>query len=313
MGGMTVAPTFYNFTGNKTPVTGEATAWKYGFGCANCHPTATTSHFNGYIDVAVSNGGGTDTTLPQLRKNNAATAAWNNTNKTCANIYCHGDGAVTPAGTTIAWTSTFAAAGGDRCAKCHGNSPSTAPHGAHVVGIHGDDVFDGRSGKLLTSGAKTVNATHGAGNRSTTIDCYICHNSVINVAGNDKNTYCVTCHTGTATVGTAKITSLFPHVNGVKNVQFANTKIATKAQLRPGSFESYTGATQGGWARNRAYKTYAATFANNTSAYDVTKLTLTAAGASFVGGNCSNIACHAGKPVTWNTTPLSCESCHTRL
>ncbi len=316
MGAMTSPATFYNYTGNKT-VIGNDTIFKYGFGCANCHPTATTSHFNGAVDVAVNGnyGGTADPTFPQLRRNSQIGASYSFGTKACANTYCHSDGskAIAPVSTTISWLSTFAAAGGDRCAKCHGNSPATNAHTAHVIGIHNDDVFDGRSGKLPTSGAKTVNAAHGAGNRATTIDCYICHVSVINVAGNDKNTYCVTCHTGAATVGSAKITSLQPHVNGVSNVQFANTKIATKSQLRPGSFDSYTAASQGNWTRNRAYKTYAATFANNTSAYDVTKLTLTGAGATFVGGNCSNIACHAGKPVTWNATPLSCEACHTRL
>jgi predicted CxxxxCH...CXXCH cytochrome family protein len=302
---------FYVYTANKSPNAVEGTTVSYGFGCVNCHPDTVASHFNGRVDVVLNHtlGAAVDGTLASKTTSGATVnGTVGSGTVTCTATYCHGNG-VANVNTTPAWNGAFT---GDRCANCHLNSPTTNAHTAHTVGIHFDDIFDGRSGKLPQSGATTVNAAHGAGNRATTMDCYVCHNSTINVAGNDKNTYCVTCHVAGNTVGaavtrTAKITNLLGHVNGATEVAFVPTAIKTKAQLRDGSFDSYTSLAEGQWKRNRGYKNY-------TSSYDYTYQTLAARAAWTKGtATCATVACHGGASPVWNTTPLTCDSCHSRL
>ena len=79
-------------------------------------------------------------------------------------------------------TGTAARYTGDKCAACHGNSPATGAHAAHVVGIHADDIYSGTTGKLATAGAVGTSAGHGDPAQSTTLSCNICHNTTINVA-----------------------------------------------------------------------------------------------------------------------------------
>ena len=133
------------------------------------------------------------------------------------------------------------------------------------------------------------------------------YNDTVQTSANDNNTACVSCHTtGNLKNPGSLIANTSFHVNGQVNVKFADTKIVSKAQLRGGSFDSYTAAASGGWSRNNGlYKNY-------TSAYDVSKTTLFST-AGFSAGNCSNVACHAGKPVSWTATNIDCNSCHTRL
>ncbi len=296
---------FDNFTANRSTGAGSGATTPYGFGCANCHPVAESgSHMNGTVDVVLTPIVGAGT----LKSKNLSTSVYN-ADKTCDQVYCHGDGknalVIGANGKTPAWTGSFTNA--DRCANCHGNQPTTAAHAAHAVGIHYDNTFSGTSGKLAKSGGQTVNAAHGAGNRATTINCNICHNTTVSVSYNDKNSICVACHNGTTAPlkGNAEIANLAAHVNGSIDVRFAAVNIATKAQLRNGSFDSYTAATAGGWSRNRGYKNY-------TSSYDLAKTTLFGT-ASYSGGSCSNVACHANKPVSWTSTTVTCDSCHTRL
>jgi len=312
IGALTVSQVkFYNYTANKSPNAAEGGTVMYGFGCVNCHPSAAASHFNGSIDVVLNHTLPAEGVLANMTPSGATVNGTVGTGTvTCTATYCHGNG-VARINTTPAWNANYSAAV-DRCAQCHLNSPTTNAHTAHTVGIHFDDIFNGRSGKLPTSGATNVNAAHGAGNRATTMDCYICHNMTINVAGNDKNSYCVTCHVSGNSVGAsfnkpAKITNLMGHVNGTTDVAFAGTQVRTKAQLRDGSFDSYTSIPEGQWKRNRGYKNY-------TSSYDYTVQTL-AARATWSKGTatCATVACHGGGSPLWNATPLTCDACHVRL
>ena len=296
--------TFYSYTANKS-FGAETSPVKYGFGCATCHPVNAANHLNGTVDIELNAVTGAGT-----MKQKTTTATVNGTvgtaTVTCTATYCHGDGK-NNTGTTPAWNGAFANA--DRCANCHGNSPTTAAHSAHVVGIHYDDIYNGTSGLLPAAGAQAINAGHGAGNRSTTLNCNICHNATVTSAANDKATTCSTaaCHgTGGVAKGNAAIQYLQNHVNGRVDVQFANVAVSSKAQLRDGSFAGYTAAGNGSWQRNRGYKNY-------TSSYDVTKTTLFNT-ASFTSGTstCSNVACHGGKSVVWTQT-LTCQDCHSSL
>ncbi|PKN16199.1 MAG: hypothetical protein CVU66_01810 [Deltaproteobacteria bacterium HGW-Deltaproteobacteria-23] len=254
------------------------------------------------VDLTASAAGG------HLKANNGASAAMNGA-KQCLNVYCHSNGysANVQYATTPAWGGSFP---DDKCSNCHGNSPgvniagSTA-HSAHVVGIHYEDIFNGISKKLPRGGGDTVNAAHGRNNRSTTINCNICHSSTVSSFFNDKNSVCKDCHGGVAPLkGNASIADTSKHVNGSVDVNFINSTIATKAQVAQAAFAAYTAAGSGGWSRNKSiYKSY-------TSGYDVTKVALSASPAYSAAG-CA-VACHGNNAVLWTDT-VTCTSCHTRL
>ena len=160
------------------------------------------------------------------------TANFNTATTFCSNYYCHSDGKNTmvagPTGNghAPAWTTTFATMGGDRCAKCHGNSPQTAAHDAHQVGLHYNNVFNGTSGKLAAAAAG--NSSHGVPGQSTTITCNTCHYKTMTVSTNDQNALCNTCHTkgvnGALVKGNAKIADFTFHVNGKKEIAFPTGK-----------------------------------------------------------------------------------------
>ncbi len=294
----------YAYTSTKSAGTG------FKFGCANCHPLTVANHMNGTVDVdmAASASGG------HLK---ALNGAWTYTASQCNNIYCHSNGYKPGASYTFAltptWLGTFT---GDRCAACHGNSPNSVPatqpgspaHTAHAVGIHYDDIFNGVSKKLPQGGGSTVNAAHGRNNRSTTINCNICHSITVTTFANDQNSLCSSCHkvggNPAPLVGNLAVADASKHVNGLVDVNFINQKIATKAQVAPSAFSGYTATTAGGWSRNKnIYKTY-------TSGYDVTKAVLSASPAYSAAG-CA-VACHNNITVKW-TDSVTCTNCHTRL
>jgi predicted CxxxxCH...CXXCH cytochrome family protein len=305
---------FYNYT--RTTSNGT----DYKFGCANCHPLTVSSHINNIVEVVLTqNGSG-----GHLKNLNLAGATINAGK--CSNIYCHSNGYLSgtfKCATSLAWTDKFdnytALSKGrkDKCAWCHGNSPNTSPttmpgsaaHTAHTVGIHYDDIYNGVSKKLILSGGQTVNAAHGRGNRSTTINCNICHAATVSAPMNDFSAQCSGCHKGpAATQGLAAISETKNHVNGKVDVAFIGQKIATKAQVATSAFAAYTAVTSGGWSRNSRnlpFKTY-------TSSYDVTKATLAFVAGWSQASGCSNVACHANITVKW-TDAVTCTSCHTRL
>ena len=298
---------FYNYTANQSSGSEQTANTYYAFGCANCHPTDPNLHANGVVDVTLtpSVAGGA------LKAKNAATAAATGTagsNIVCSGVYCHSNGQATP---------TFATAPnwyggpltGDKCAACHGNSPATGAHTAHVVGIHTDDIFSGTTGKLAAAGAVGTSAGHGDPAQSTTLSCNICHNTTINVAYNDKNASCSTasCHDVAPRLkGNAVITNRAVHVNGKADLAFyTGAAVKSKAQLRDSTFSDYT-AAGGFWTRS-TYKAGAAST-------DTAKLVLN--NTMFSGGNCANVACHNGRTVNWTTDvgkAKDCAICHSRL
>ena len=291
----------------------------YDFGCGSCHPVNIANHINGSVDITLnSTHGGTLKSKNNTAADNTGYTQNLGVSVTCAAAYCHSNGMATPTfyGDQADWYQTPA---GDKCALCHGNSPNTGSrigstaHSAHVVGIHYDDIFNGVSKKLPISGGASINAAHGRNNRSTTINCNICHAATVTSAANDNNTYCSGCHAGATPPGGNKnsgslIADTSKHVNGTVDVVFINQKLATKAQLAAKAFAGYTASTFG-WSRN----SNSMTFKTYTSSYDYTKSTLFAAATAYNSTNgCLNIACHAGIQVKWTDT-VTCTSCHTRL
>ena len=305
--------TFYNYTANKSTGSESVNGVKYGFGCATCHPLVeSTYHIDGSVEVQLDPATAGAGALPQ--KN--AAGATINADKSCDLVYCHSDGKNTmvagPTGNGHApvWTTTFAALGGDRCAKCHGNSPQTAAHNAHQVGIHYNNVFNGTSGKLAA--AATGSSSHGVAGQSTTITCSTCHYKTMTVSANDQNALCNTCHTkgvnGALVKGNAQIANFSFHVNGKKEIAFPTTplKVISKAQLRTTSFSNYSGM----WTRNGGI------YKNSANAFDTAKTALSDSMYNAGTATCANISCHnlrAGQTVVWTDTTVSCNSCHSSL
>lgn len=292
----------------------NSTGGSYNFGCGNCHPTLASNHLNNSVDITLnSTHGGTLKSKNSVANDTTGYTQTAGVSVTCAAAYCHSNGMATPTfyGASVDWYEVSYV--GDKCARCHGNSPNTggkvgsAAHSVHTVGIHYTDIFNGVSRKLPQGGGDLVNAAHGRNNRSTTINCNICHAATVSSSANDQNSACVGCHDNNVAPlkGDAAIVDKSKHVNGTVDISFINQKIATKAQLAKTAFNGYTAANTG-WSRNNgSYKAY-------TSSYDVTKSTLFAIASYSQAVGCENVACHSGLPVKWTDT-VTCTSCHTRL
>ncbi len=274
----------------------------YNFNCGNCHPLDSNKHGDGTIDIELYNA-----LASGFKANNPATASKSGSGNTtvCGDIYCHSDGAASGRiyQPTPQWGGVFA---GDRCAGCHGNSPSTGSHSGHVVGIHYQTIYDDDGiGLEAQSGAVGSGAAHGDPNTSTTINCNICHTNTLTKARNRENTICNTCHSGDAAstvIASADLTKTF-HINAARDVAFANVTFRSKAQIR----DDITTVTELNtyWARQNNYKAAV-------NSHDSSKNPL-AGTASWDGTSCSTTACHNGNSVTWGDSGVSCDSCHTGL
>ncbi|MFZ2198311.1 MAG: CxxxxCH/CxxCH domain-containing protein, partial [Thermodesulfovibrionales bacterium] len=283
---------------------GEAT-WFYSvshssgnpqFSCGYCHPDTVATHMKGSVNLDFDPTHAPGGNLVKT-KNSASPVitVTSGSSVTCNGLYCHSNGynnggyAFT---TTPNWYGGSIA--GDRCAGCHGNSPNSSiagssAHGAHVVGIHYQDVFSGTTGKTLGHGDPTT---------STTINCNVCHSDTVTVNTNDSNTVCVTCHTGASTKGAVAIAAASTsHINGAPDVVFGGFSVKSMAQVRDDI--TTVDELNTSWTRN-SYKT--------TGSTDTSKRT-----PSYAGGTCSTVDCHNGNSVSWTATNVSCKSCHTSV
>ncbi len=287
----------------------------YRYGCATCHPAEPSMHMNGSVEVTLMPGSADQ---PLRYKNNlvvaegvgvagSGMAGTSGSSVVCSNIYCHSNGYV--GGLVYAATPDWYGGQftGDKCANCHGNSPSTtipgsAAHAIHVVGIHARNIFNGNSGNLPFGSSGSVG--HGIAGQSTTLNCNICHVDTVTSSRNDNNTICVSCHQSQG--NTAQIANHANHVNGSVNVVFANISVISKAQLAPASFAAYSAVY---WSRN------AGNYKSGADAFDVSKMTLRNGALYDNAGGCSNVACHVGKAVNWSNTnaPSYCALCHTSI
>jgi predicted CxxxxCH...CXXCH cytochrome family protein len=328
---------FYNMTSNRSPDAND-TVRKYGFGCANCHPMTTASHIDGSIevDMTAKSGGVRVAGVGTLRFLNSTSAGANapvySGGKQCNNIFCHSNASRVAAELvyrqTPVWGGSFT---GDRCAGCHDNQPNTGAHAAHSVGNHttnnatqgnilpptvmyDGNIYNGKSGKVAISNRPNSNTAHGNPNNSTTIGCYLCHNLTVTSKANDQNYKCYYCHVsgnyGATPKGNAAINSLKYHVDGTREIQFAQVFVKSKAQVRNESFKFYSGV----WQRN-TYKSY------STLSYDTAKVRLdlgtTYTFSTPMNSSCSNVVCHNGKSPKWNLAdwndPNKCMDCHNQL
>lgn len=285
-----VGATSYGQTGNSS------TTDAYDFKCGECHGNTLANHINGSASFGA--------------------VGWQGAGKTCNASYCHSNGAATPVyKASPAWGNTFT---GDPCAGCHGNSPDTQAHAAHVVAIHWDsDVSKNRSGVYtgtigLQGAANTGASAHGKVDTSTTINCNICHNDTVDRWRNRRNTACVGCHGSDNTgVDDAVIKDKSKHVNGVADVKLLPIAVKTRAQIRNDittvpelnvTWERFDapGGLFGLFYKGPDDHDQARTIFNTATMYDGTTQT------------CTNISCHNGNQVKWSDS-LNCDGCHTQL
>ena len=276
------------------------------FACGYCHPDTTTNHMKGTVNLDFDP---THAPVGELvkTKNSASPtiAVTSGSSVTCNGLYCHSNGYNN---TGYAFTTTpnwyGGSIAGDKCAGCHGNSPNSSiagssAHGAHVVGIHYNDVFSGSTGKASATGAAGSGAGHGDPATSTTINCNVCHSDTVTVNTNDSNTVCVTCHTGVGNTkgAVAIVATSIKHINGTPDVVFGGFPVLSKAQVRDDI--TTVAELNTSWLRN-SYKT--------ASSRDASRQI-----PSYTGGTCSTVDCHNGNSVSWTATNVSCKSCHTSL
>jgi predicted CxxxxCH...CXXCH cytochrome family protein len=274
-------------------------------GCGYCHPQSEATHGSMALNMDPTDTGATGT----LKAKNHATETYSQTkgsSVTCSSVYCHSDGYDGGSGydykTTPDWYGgTFT---GDKCANCHGNSPSSNAHSGHVVGIHYDGIYTGSTG-LATAGTGNTNS-HGNASYSTTINCNLCHYSTVTSSANDDNSVCSTCHGVTAGLqGDAAIAGGSTiHVDGTPDVAFNAIQVRSKAQIRADI--TTVDELNNSWTRQAGYKTAGANDLANSALNTGTMWN----GAS---NTCSDIACHNGHAVTWEATDVNCNSCHTDL
>jgi predicted CxxxxCH...CXXCH cytochrome family protein len=268
---------------NSTPTLGDLgrsgndSTSSYNYGCATCHPS--DSHLNGSSRAVIAG------------VNYAGGAAG-----TCGTNSCHQNGNSGAPLATPTWGTPFT---GDKCAKCHGNSPTSNAHGVHVIGIHATDIYSGTTGLLTTA---TATKSHGNAATSTTINCNVCHSTVVTSSANANNAACISCHTDSATPATgnaaATIANKQLHVDGSKQVMFSMATFKSKAQLR----DDITAVTSlnSSWTRNDGYK--------SATSFDQAKVT---PGPQWTAGSCSTVDCHNGQTATWTDSNVSCTYCHT--
>ncbi|RME41306.1 MAG: CxxxxCH/CxxCH domain-containing protein, partial [Deltaproteobacteria bacterium] len=207
-------------------------------------------------------------------------------------------------------TGSFSNPNGDYCQNCHGNQPTTSSHSKHVVGIHYDDIYSGTTGLISDAGA--TGAGHGDVNTAITITCALCHNATVSQWYNGNNTACVSCHgSGGSATDKTVITSAdldkTRHVNGTKDVVFAPVDpLRSKAQVR--DFTAGEPELNDNWQRVNGYKV-------DSTSHDATKVSPPLNTATMWNGGTKNctVACHNGNTITWGTTGVSCNACHTQL
>jgi predicted CxxxxCH...CXXCH cytochrome family protein len=283
------------------------------FGCGQCHPAVEASHPMNGLNVDVDPAGETPG-AGNVKTMNTTQNLPSNTSRvsvTCASVYCHSDAAGTFK-TTNNWYNDPLPTDGTECASCHGNSPTTAAHGVHEVGIHYEELYDNDGlGLMAATGGVGSGAAHGDSDASSTITCYTCHSGTVTDTANAANSTCTGCHSDTNSIATGNelariLTTSSTHINGVKDVAFADlSTFKSKAQLRDNLADADDGTNLLSqiWNRITGYK--------GATDYDTPQAAFAAP--SFAGGTCSTVACHNGNTATWTDSGVDCMYCHTSL
>jgi predicted CxxxxCH...CXXCH cytochrome family protein len=224
----------------------------YAFGCGNCHPIAAGLHGSHLVDLSAAGA-----PAGSIKSKNGPAAAFNETTKTCRDVYCHSSGQANPIFVaTPAWDSGATLG----CDGCHPNPPNRTVDGAGVEYGNGhvnqmdfaaDRIATGHFGGLPA--ALHEGSAHGGGygtqfggDSAAPITCQTCHFDTATATytrpsgsgfyyWNPDGTYdldpadpayvsgalalsCADCHTATPPAG-QRVNPYF-HVNGRRDVSF---------------------------------------------------------------------------------------------
>lgn len=313
-----------NFSANRS----NGTAYR--FGCANCHPTDTAYHRNGFIDVSLNrnkpNAGSLITRNNLVSTDSGGYTRSGGSSFTCETVYCHSNGRtadMTPADYRQTPNWYGGSFGPNRCGGCHDNPPQyagqshyvpqsslgnngTPPYrdSGHLINIHYRSTAKGNNLNGFLGFSSAGDAAHGNPAVATTISCHLCHSGVVSstridtyaLDGTASSFRCSQCHTAATPtrLQTGEIVDTSRHVNGEKNVAFAPVQFRTKAQIA--NVNNILG-----WSRTGDYKGPGSydSFDLSTSTWDPgTKTCMT--------------LCHVNQPgITWGAQ-LKCNSCHAR-
>jgi predicted CxxxxCH...CXXCH cytochrome family protein len=275
------------------------------FACGYCHPSTVAGHTSKQTSLAPTDAGAAGT----VKALNDASAAY--ATGTCDATYCHSDGVDVAAGTSPNWISGSITG---NCTDCHGNSPTTAAHGSHEVGIHYEELYDDDGvGLMAPSGTIGSGAAHGDPSLSNTIGCFTCHSATVEDSANAANSTCTACHADLNSIidgdEKARISNTSnTHVNGVKDVVFADlTTFRSRAQLRDNLADADDGTNllSAIWNRVTGYK--------GTADYDTAQAAFATPVFTQGADTCSTTVCHNGNLATWSDSGVDCMYCHTSL
>jgi len=280
------------------------------FACGYCHPSTVAGHMTKQTSLNPADAGAAGT----VKAMNAGSASYSLS--VCSATYCHSDGVNVASGVSPNWSAGSISG---NCTDCHGNSPTTAAHGVHEVGIHYEELYDDDGVGLMAVSPNELGASggndsaHGNSVTSSTITCFTCHSGTVTDSANAANSTCLACHSDTNSIVTgnelARIqVSSTKHLNGVKDVIFADLNaFKSKAQLRDNLADADDGSNilSSIWNRITGYK----------GATDRDEVKGAFATPVFTQGadTCSTVACHNGNLATWSDSGMDCMYCHTSL
>lgn len=293
-----------------TPHVTHADAGYYKYDCKNCHYEGTKAGYHNtgssFTDVFIDTTGSVGDQAG-LTKN--VPADYNNTSKTCSNVYCHSNG--NPRGGTIAWKSA--------------ETPSWENGKNAILGQAAECTTCHESGATLVSNAHFKHAT------TNNISCFVCHAATVTPAGsiadrtkhangskdvvfvtrpaNFQSVFTASFNTGDATCTASCHTNglggnpvLTPKWTDLASGQCGSCHAAVPAtSLHSMHFTDIVGPKLGTaptvCANCHDYSAGAATHANG-----VVNLN--------AGNSCA--PCHPGGAPIWSTSAtVTCESCHT--
>ncbi len=293
----------------------SSSSWHAPLACNECHQvpgsTADQTHLNQinevFLDPTTSVPGAPDGTGGKLQ---IAGAAYNTTNQTCTNTFCHGGGASPLKGgsaTSPVWTRVDGTQ--SRCGSCHG-APPPAPHP--------NNPNCGTCHPTMTAGNNTTityPAKHIDGNVDVINDqaCDTCHGSggdpappVDTNGGMATNLRSVGAHRSHLGASTwrAEVTCDQCHRVPLSTTAIGHTDSALPAELTFGNLAGATAAWNGATCTN-AYCHGATLAAGGTATSPVW---------TRVDGSQSQCSsCHGAPPPPPHPTDPDCGTCHSTM
>ncbi len=242
--------------------------------CGVCHTIPDSVFTPGHLDES------NKINFSGIALNADTIPAYDPTNGTCANVYCHGTG-------NPVWTNS---SGSDRqCTSCHGQPPLVGAHDKHVTD-HGLGCSDCHSGynPVLDSGAADSTHVNGTVNVNVSTD-YGDNAAYSHSAETCSNVYC--------------------HGDFEPNWNLEDQAACGSCHNLP--------PTTGAHATHVTDQEYSCGTCHSYSATTHVDLTVDMAIDPQYGGvydsqsqSCTNVACHGNTTISWTGEELDCGDCH---